>query len=121
MEQTMRFLKTAAILGTLAAGVLGLPTLAAASPLVSGAAPMAGAVPGSVVKAQYYYPGRPVMRPYPVYRPRPVVRYRPVYRPYPVYRPVRVPPRVVCRTTLRVVNINGYLQRRPVQRCVRRY
>ena len=72
----------------------------------------------------------PVVRHYPIYRPRPIVRYYPVYRPRPVvryysaYRPVRVvhvPPRVVCRTRWRLVRIHGYLERRPVQRCVRRF
>jgi hypothetical protein len=137
----MRFLKTVAIVSALATGGLGLPGLAAASSL---AAPAAGTLPGSVAWAQFY-DGRPiyrpmrhypVVRPYPVVRhyridrPRPVVRYYPVYRPrpivrhYPVYRPVRVvrvPPRVICTTRLRLVRVHGYLERRPVQRCVRRY
>jgi hypothetical protein len=154
MENTMRFLRTVAILGALATGALGLAGPVAASPLVAAAAPAAGALPGVVAKAQFYAerpiyrPMRPVVRHYPVvrrypvvrhyrvvhrypiYRPRPIVRYYPVYRPrpvvqyYPVYRRVRVvhvPPRVVCRTRLRLVRIHGHFERRPVQRCVRRY
>ena len=149
METTMRFMKAAAVIGTLVAGAFGLSGGASASPLAAGAMPAAKAGSGLVEKAQFYTERRiyrprdtvrilpapvyrpvRVVRPYPVYRPVRVVRPYPIYRPvrvvrsYPVYRPVRVvraAPRQVCRTRVRIIrSAYGQYLRRSVRTCTSR-